>query len=90
MEEWTVITVIATLVGLGAAIIRPLINLNSVITRLTGLVAALEDEVSALARKNGEAHVRIWEKIEEHDDTLNGHEVRLTLVESRTAGKRGI
>lgn len=83
MGEWTVVTVIVTLVGLGAAVVRPLISLNSVITRLTELVNALEDDFSGLAQKNSEAHMRIWDKVEENEDRLNGHEVRLTLIESK-------
>lgn len=84
MSEWTVVTVIVTLVGLGAAVIRPLINLNSVITRLTEVVKALESDFSSLSQKNSEAHGRLWEKVEEHEDAINVHEVRLTLVESKS------
>lgn len=83
MNEWTVITVIATLVGLGAAVIRPLISLNTSITRLTDIVNELEKNISGLTVKNSEAHGRIWEKLEQHDDTLNSHETRLILVEKR-------
>lgn len=85
MGEWTVVTVIVTLVGLGAAVIRPLISLNSVITRLTEVVNALEENYSSLSRKNNEAHARLWDKIDEQEDTLNVHEVRLTLIESKSA-----
>lgn len=84
MNEWTVVTVIVTLVGLGAAVIRPLISLNSTITRLTEVVRALEKGFSELAEKNGESHGRMWDRLEEHDELLAGHETRLTLVESKT------
>jgi C4-type Zn-finger protein len=69
-------------VGLGAAIIRPLISLNGVITRLTGVVDTLEKEISGLTKKNNEAHIRIWERIEQHDDAINGHELRISLIEN--------
>lgn len=83
MSEWTVITVIVTLVGLGAAVLRPLINLNSVITRLTEVVKALDGDFAEMSQKNSDAHGRIWEKVEEHDDAINVHEVRLTLIENK-------
>lgn len=83
MNEWTVVTVIVTLVGLGAAVVKPLINLNSTITRLTEVVRAMEKDFSELADKNGESHDRMWDRLEEHDDMLAGHETRLTLVESK-------
>lgn len=82
MNEWTVVTVIVTLVGLGAAVIRPLISLNTSITRLTDIVNELEKNISGLTVKNSEAHGRIWEKIEQHDDTIYSHETRLQLIEN--------
>lgn len=82
MNEWTVVTVIATLVGLAAAVVRPLIGLNGTITRLTAVVNVLEKNISGLAAKNSESHAKIWEKVEEHDDTLNRHETRLRIIEN--------
>ena len=83
MNEWTVVTVIVTLVGLAAAVVKPLIGLNSTITRLTAAVNVLEKNIAGLAAKNSESHERIWEKVEEHDDALNRHETRLTIIEKR-------
>ncbi|MDR0951462.1 MAG: hypothetical protein LBM18_00855 [Oscillospiraceae bacterium] len=81
MNEWTIVTALVTLVGLGAAIVKPLISLNSVITRLTELMGALEADLSELTQRNGEAHLRIWDKLEEHGGELNTHELRLALIE---------
>ena len=81
MQEWTVVTTLVTLLGLGVAVVRPLINLNGVIVRLTDLVNALEEDFSGLARNNDEAHAKIWEKVEEQEETLVGHEIRLSLIE---------
>ncbi len=84
MNEWTVVTVIVTLVGLGAAVIRPLIGLNGTITRLTAAVNVLEKNISGLAAKNSESHAKLWVRVEEHEDILNSHETRLTVIEKRT------
>ena len=81
MNEWTVVTVIATLVGLGAALVRPLIGLNATITRLTAAVNVLEANISGLAAKNSESHAKLWDKVEEHEDVLNHHETRLAVLE---------
>ncbi len=86
MNEWTVVTVIVTLAGLVAAIVRPLIGLNGTITKLTAAVNVLEKNISGLAAKNSESHAKLWEKVEEHEDTLNCHETRLTVIENY-AGK---
>ena len=85
MNEWMVVTVIATLTGICASVIRPLISLNGTITRLTAAVNVLEKNISGLAAKNRESHAKIWEKVEEHDDVLNSHETRLVLIENKTA-----
>jgi hypothetical protein len=82
MNEWTVVTVIVTLLGIGAAVIKPLISLNTTITRLTAIVNELEKSVSGLSQKNGEAHGRIWAKLGEHDGTLGAHEKRLIIIEN--------
>lgn len=81
MNEWTVVMVIVTLVGLGAAVIRPIICLNTSITRLTSIVNELEKSISGLSIKNSEVHGRIWNKLGEHDDTLFSHETRLLIME---------
>ncbi len=81
MSEWTVVTVVVTLVGLGAAILRPLISLNSAITRLTQIVQTLEKSMTSLSEKNSESHERLWKRVGEHDDRLNEHEKRLSIAE---------
>ncbi|MBP8640555.1 MAG: hypothetical protein KBI01_06605 [Oscillospiraceae bacterium] len=81
MNEWMVVTVIATLIGICASVIRPLISLNGTISRLTAAANVLEKNISGLTAKNSEAHAKIWEKVEEHEDVLNRHEIRLVLIE---------
>ena len=43
--EWTTITVIISLVGLGAAVIKPIVSLTQSITKLTVVVERLEREL---------------------------------------------
>ncbi|MEG0777257.1 MAG: hypothetical protein RR147_00865 [Oscillospiraceae bacterium] len=84
MNEWTVVTVVVTLVGLCAAVVRPLLSLTGTITRLTEIVKALEGNISGIAAKNSESHGKLWDRVCEHDETLCSHETRLTVIESRT------
>lgn len=86
MTEWTVVGVLVTLVGLGVAVIKPLIDLNSVIVRLTEVVKTLECNMALLTDKNTTAHGKIWEHIGEQDEQLHDHETRLTVIE-RTGRK---
>ena len=89
MSEWTIVTVIATLVGLLATVVRPLMDLNATITRLTEVVNTLEKNISGMSAKNSESHGRLWEKCGEHDELLNRHEPRLLLLERGEEKKPG-
>lgn len=81
MNEWTVVTVIIGLVGLVAAIIKPLISLNSTITRLTKSVDTLEKQLSQITEKNSESHARIWHSVTAQDERLRKCECRLGVWE---------
>lgn len=52
---WTVVTALVVLVGLLAAIIKPIISLNTTITKLTAAVDRLRDDLDALGSKNSQA-----------------------------------
>ena len=81
MSEWTVVTVIVVMVGLIASILKPLISLNSTMTRLTEAVDRLEQNMESLTGRNSESHARLWRKSEEHEERLNDHETRLKMIE---------
>ena len=81
MPEWTVVTVIVTLVGLFAAIIKPLINLNTTLTTLITELKALRNDFKEHKDRNSESHARLWGASDDHDARLDDHETRLTIVE---------
>lgn len=83
MNEWTVVTVIASLIALIIGVVTPIIKLNTSITRLTTVVDGLAKNFDTMTNKNSEAHGKLWEKVEEHGDTLNNHETRLQLIENK-------
>ena len=81
MSEWTVVAVIIALVGLIAAIAKPLISLNSAITRLNTLVEGLREDLKQLTVDNKSSHARLWDRVNEHTDQLADHETRLQACE---------
>ena len=83
MTEWGVVGVIVVLLGLIVSVVKPLISLNAVLTRLTDAIGVLEKELTALARKNGEAHDRFWNHEREQDEILKDHEFRLLKIEKQ-------
>lgn len=82
MNEWTVVSVLVVLVGLMISIAKPIISLNSTITKLTEAVRMLERNIDSLSAKNSEAHAGLWNKSGEHDSTLRELEFRLQKIES--------
>lgn len=85
MTEWAVVGVIVTLIGLIAAVVKPLITLNTTLTKLTDSVATLDKNITALTTDNTASHARIWGELDEHDEKLNDHETRLTIMEKKGA-----
>lgn len=83
MTEWGVVGVIIALVGLGAAIIKPIISLNTAITKLTMAVNELQKDIADITTRNTSSHDRLWKKNGEQDATLDDHEHRITVLEER-------
>lgn len=90
MTEYQVIGVIVTLVGLGVAIITPIIKLNTNIVRLTVAVDDLNAAHSKMDRDNEAAHKQLHERInhrkkenEELDERVSDHERRIGILENK-------
>ena len=81
--EWTVVTALAALGGLGAALIKPIVSLPKSITQLTVVVERVEQELAQQARRSQDSNRRLWAKNEEQDGRLDDHERRIDRLESR-------
>ena len=82
--EWTVVTVIAALVALIAALAKPMLTLCREIVGLRGDLQGLSKATNELTAKmtkfetdNHNAHKRLWDHNVEQDETLRLHEMRL-------------
>ena len=83
MTEWTVVGVIGVLLTMGAAIICPIVKLNSTITILNEAEQNLKSNIEDIVERNSDSHARLWKKCEEHDDKINDHETRICLIEKK-------
>lgn len=83
MSEWTMVSVVVTLVGLIIAIGTPILKLNTSITRLIEHLNHLENMFSIFEQDNDNSHKRIWNHNDEQDTQLKDHEHRLTVLEQR-------
>ena len=81
--EWTVVTALAALTGLGAVIVKPIVSLTRSITELTVVVERVEQELAQQARRSQDSNRRLWAKNEEQDGRLDDHEKRIDRLEHR-------
>lgn len=87
MTEWNVFLVIGAILGFLISVITPIIKLNGCITELTTNVKALTKSLDEYKTSNKEQHTRIWKELESHDTTLDRHETRLMILESKGGNK---
>ena len=81
MNEWLVVTVIVTIIGLVATIVTPIIKLNTTIIKLTTTVDVMQSTLKALTIDNSESHRRLWQHNGEQDGKLSNHDGRILVVE---------
>lgn len=80
--EWTVVTVIVSLVGLLAAVATPIARLNSTIAKLT---TQMETFMNGLDEFKKRYTNQLQEFKETHDDIyekVDNHEHRITVLET--------
>lgn len=84
LMEWTTVSVIVVLVGLVAALAKPMLSLCKEITNLRGDLQALSKAANDMTAKmakfetdNHNSHKRLWEHNTEQDEILQNHEMRL-------------
>lgn len=87
MNEWGVVGVLVALFGFGAAIVKPLLSLNTTMVKLTEAVKELQKDMSDFANGNHKSHVRIHERIDDCADELKKHENRIERLEHIREGK---
>lgn len=81
--EWTTVTVIIALVGLGAAVVRPIVALTRSITELTVVVKDLRQDMDQLREHSRQSHKKLWEHNGVQDERLADHEHRIGTLERK-------
>lgn len=70
------------------SIVTPILRLNTVITKLSATVDSLAKNLETLTSENTRSHARLHGRIDELEDTVGRHEVRLTVLESARKGQQ--
>lgn len=83
MSEWTVVGVIIALVTFIIALAKPMISLNTTLTKLTVQVERLEVSIRDNAEKSDHSFDKLWAHNDAQDKTLADHESRINMIENR-------
>ncbi len=83
--EWTVVTVLISIVGFVIAISTPLIKNTRAMTELTVSISVLNEQIKKMEERNDEEHKDFQAQLDEHDDQIQDHETRLTVIEKINA-----
>lgn len=88
--EWTVVTVLISIVGLIGTVAVPLSKNTKAMTQLSEKINHLvfrmnkdEDELSEFKNKSADKHRLIFERLSEHQKNLINHEGRLYALERK-------
>lgn len=81
MNEWGVVGVIVTLVGLLAVIIPPIMRLNSSIVKLTDAVSNVTQAFNEFKKENAGTIGDIRHTEEKMQEEINDHEKRISILE---------
>lgn len=81
MTEWTVVGVLIALCGLLATVVKPMLTLNTAITRLTARLDALSGELQELTDHNRQSHDRLWERVTELENAAAQHDRALAILQ---------
>ena len=81
--EWTIVGVIVVLIGLVAAITKPLLAWNTNLTENTMAIKCLTDSIKGNEKSNAEEHIAIWNEVEKQCDMLNRHETDIAVIKEK-------
>ena len=79
--EWTIVTVIASLVALVTGVVSPILKLNTTVVKLATVVEALTATVNTMDKNAHSTHEKLWNKVNDNSNKLAEHEMRLNNLE---------
>lgn len=81
MDNWGVVEVIIALSGLFICVAKPLISNTKTIERLIVTMENLSNDLNEVEARNDSSHRRIYGRLDEQEEQLGDHEMRIKIVE---------
>ena len=69
--EWTIVSVLVVLIGLVAAIAKPMLSWNTNMTENTMAIKALTETIKGNETRNEKEHCEIWTELGAHDERIS-------------------
>jgi hypothetical protein len=82
MNEWSIFLVIVEIVVFFITVGGIVVRLNTTIVRLNDSVESLNKSLEDLTVNNAKVHRILWERIDEHEETLNKHETEIQIIKN--------
>lgn len=83
LDNWSVVEVIIALVGLFFVVAKPLIENGKTMEKLIVSMDNLSSDLKELEKNNTNTHKRLFNKLDEQEEKLDGHEVRIKIIEGK-------
>lgn len=84
-----IILALSTIIGLYWTVCKPMLTNQKVMTELTCTMRELGQKLINFENHNRDSHKRIHERIDEHDEILQNHEIKLHDLERQQNMNRG-
>ena len=72
---------IIVLLTLALTVGAPVIKLNTSIVKLSTKMDTISGDLTSLSTENAKTHSRIFTQIDKHEEKLNDHDKRITVLE---------
>jgi len=81
--NWQVVLALAVILGLIGAIVKPILKLNTTLTTLDLTIKSLQEQLKSFRGNNDKDHDEIFERLDEHEDTLIEHDKAITELKMK-------
>ncbi len=85
MTAW--IAVIFTGIGILITLIKALVESSKRSERILINIENMQTNFEKFFKNNNDTHDRIWKNLDEHEEKLVGHEMRITIIEKEKGNR---
>ena len=81
--NWQVVLALVVILGLIVTVVKPILKLNTTLTTLDLTIKSLQEQLKSFRGNNDKDHDEIFERLDEHEDTLIEHDKAITELKMK-------